>query len=150
MVNHLIKSIQETQFKDITIQAKDGKVCTTKLILASWSNFWKEILIDFDNSEDVLILIDVDKVVLNKIYKFLTTGKVAISGPQENIDVVKGLEMLFPDLELSDPQRLIIEDTDSTDEETNTDFDKFRFEVKQNYVCNICLTYFYQSLFEKY
>ena len=142
MVNHLIKSIQETQFKDITIQAKDGKVCTTKLILASWSNFWKEILIDFDNSEDVLILIDVDKVVLNKIYKFLTTGKVAISGPQENIDVVKGLEMLFPDLELSDPQRLIIEDTDSTDEETNTDFDKFRFEVKQNYVCNICLTYF--------
>ena len=84
----------------------------------SWSNFWKEILIDFDNSEDVLIFIDVDKVVLNKIYKFLTTGKVAISGPQENIDVVKGLEMLFPDLELSDPQRLIIEDTDSTDEET--------------------------------
>ena len=85
MVNHLIKTIQETQIKDITIQAKDGKVCTTKLILASWSNFWKEILIDFDNSEDVLIWIDVDKVVLNKIYKFLTTGKVTISGPQENV-----------------------------------------------------------------
>ena len=67
MVNHLIKSIQETKIKDITIQAKDGKVCTTKLILASWSNFWKEILIDFDNSEDVLIWIDVDKVVLNII-----------------------------------------------------------------------------------
>lgn len=142
MLNHLIKSIQETKIKDVTIQANNGKVSTTKLILASWSNFWKETLIDFDDSEDVLILIDVDKLILNKIYMFLTTGKVAISGPQENIDVIKGLEMLLPDLELSDQQKLTIEDTESNDEETDTDFDKFTFDVKENYICNICLTYF--------
>ena len=133
MLNHLIKSIQETKIKDVTIQANNGKVSTTKLILASWSNFWKETLIDFDDSEDVLILIDVDKLILNKIYMFLTTGKVAISGPQENIDVIKGLEMLLPDLELSDQQKLTIEDTESNDEETDTDFDKFTFDVKENY-----------------
>ena len=65
----LFKCIQETGHKencDVTIKCRNGKVHTTKLILASWSTFWKEI-------------------------QFLTKGKVEISGAQENIEVIEGL-----------------------------------------------------------
>ena len=41
-----------------------------------------------------------DISVLNKLGKFLSTGKVNISGTQEYIKVIEGLEMLLPDLDL--------------------------------------------------
>ena len=99
----LIKGIHgthKTEDNDVTLQCNNGKVQTTKLFLASWSEFWKEILLGFDNSEDVVIVVDVDISVLNKLGKFLSTGKVNISGTQEYIKVIEGLEMLLPDLDL--------------------------------------------------
>ena len=89
-------------------------------------------------------MLDVNKSVLNKLCKFLGTGKVIISGAQENIEVVEGLEMLLPDLDLGDQQKLVIEDTEDETEETimKTDCDNFRYEVTKNFVCNLCLTHF--------
>ena len=147
MVQNIIQRIHEThntENNDITLQCNNGNVHTTKLFLASWSKFWKEILLGFDNSEDIVIVIDVSRSVLNKLCKFLITGKVKISGAQENIEVIEGLEMLLPDLDLSDPQKLVIEDANILDEETDmdTDCDKFRFEVTESFICNICLKYF--------
>ena len=114
-----------TDNSDITLQSNNGKVHTSRLFLASWSKFWKEILLGYDNAEDIVIVIDVSKSVLNKLCEFLSTGKVNISGAQENIEVIEGLEMLLPDLEFSDQHKLIIEDTEETDMET--DYDKFRY-----------------------
>ena len=69
----LFKCIQETGHKencDVTIKCRNGKVHTTKLILASWSTFWKEILLGFSSPEDITIVMDSDKLVLNKMYNF--------------------------------------------------------------------------------
>ena len=87
-------------------------------------------------------MIDVSKSVPNKVCEFLSTGKVNISGAQENIEVIEGLEILLPDLDLSDQQKLVIEDAEETDMEMETDDDKFRYELTENFICNICLTYF--------
>ena len=143
VVENIIERIHQTHNtdnSDITLQSNNGKVHTSRLFLASWSKFWKEILLGYDNAEDIVIVIDVSKSVLNKLCEFLSTGKVNISGAQENIEVIEGLEMLLPDLEFSDQHKLIIEDTEETDMET--DYDKFRYEVNENFICNICLTYF--------
>ena len=143
VVQNIIKRINEThntKNSDITLQSNRGKVYTTRLFLASWSKFWKEILLGFDNTEQIVIVIDVSKSVLDKLCEFLSTGKVNVSGAQENIEVIEGLEMLLPDLDFSDQQKLVIEDAEETDMET--DCDKFRYEVTENFICNICLTYF--------
>ena len=123
VVENIIERIHQTHNtdnSDITLQSNNGKVNTSRLFLASWSKFWKEILLGYDNAEDIVIVIDVSKSVLNKLCEFLSTGKVNILGAQENIT--------------------IIEDTEETDMET--DYDKFRYEVNENFICNICLTYF--------
>ena len=112
IIQNLIKGIHgthNTEDNDInndTLQCNNGKVQTTKLFLASWSEFWKEILLGFDYSEDVVIVVDVDIAVLNKLGKFLSTGKVNISGTQEYIKVIEGLEMLLPDLDLKTNRNL--------------------------------------------
>ena len=109
IIQDLMKGIHGThnaEDNDITLQCNNGKVQTTKLFLASWSEFWKEILLGFDNSEDVVIVVDVDVSVLNKLGKFLSTGKVNISGTQEYIEVIEGLEMLLPDLDLKTNRNL--------------------------------------------
>ena len=147
IVQNIIERIHETNNKgnnDITLQNNNGQVHTNKLFLASWSKFWKDILLGFDTSEDIVIVIDVSKSVLNKLSKFLSTGKVNISGAQENIEVIEGLEMLLPDLDFSDQQKLVIEDAIVMDKETDmdTDCDKFKFSVTENFICNICLRYF--------
>ena len=146
VVQNIIKRIHETNTEnnDITLQSNHGKVYTTKLFLASWSKFWKEILLGFDNSENIVIVIDVSKSVLNKLGEFLSTGKVNISGAQENIEVIEGLEMLLPDLDFSDQEKLVIEDANVMDNDANknTDCDKFRYTVTENFICNICLRYF--------
>ena len=146
VIHDLMKRIHETNItenNDVTLQCSNGQVHTSKLFLASWSKFWKELLLGFDHSEDVVIvldLLDVNKSVLNKLCKFLGTGKVIISGAQ----VVEGLEMLLPDLDLGDQKKLVIEDTEDETEETimKTDCDNFRYEVTKNFVCNLCLTHF--------
>ena len=145
VVENIIERINQThntENSDITLQSNNGKVHTTRLFLASWSKFWKEILLGFDATEDIVIVIDVTKSVLNKVCEFLSTGKVNISGAQENIEVIEGLEILLPDLDLSDQQKLVIEDSEETGMEMETDDDKFRYEVTENFICNICLTYF--------
>ena len=147
IIQDLIKGIHgthNTEDNDITLQCNNGKVQTTKLFLASWSEFWKEILLGFDYSEDVVIVVDVDVSVLNKLGKFLSTGKVNISGTQEYIKVIEGLEMLLPDLDLKNQQKLVMEDTNFEDEESvmDTDCDKYKYDVKENFICNLCLTYF--------
>ena len=53
-----------------------------------------------------MIVVDVDISVLNKLGKFLSTGKVNISGTQEYIKVIEGLEMLLPDLDLKTNRNL--------------------------------------------
>ena len=112
MIQNLIKGIHgthNTEDNDINndrLQCNNGKVQTIKLFLASWSKFWKEILLGFDYSEDVVIVVDVDVSVLNKLGKFLSTGKVNISGTQEYIKVIEGLEMLLPDLDLKTNRHL--------------------------------------------
>ena len=53
-----------------------------------------------------MIVVDVDIAVLNKLGKFLSTGKVNISGTQEYIKVIEGLEMLLPDLDLKTNRNL--------------------------------------------
>ena len=130
----------------IKICCINGNIKTTKLLLASWSSFWKNLLQEFDELEDSLaIYLEVDITVLKKMYTFLTTGQVKISGPQENIDVLAGLEMLLPNLELSDPSKLILEEAEITEKDENDDAnnsDDFKFEVKENFICNICLVYF--------
>ena len=101
IIQDLIKGIHgthKTEDNDITLQCNNGKVQTTKLFLASWSKFWKEILLGLEYSEDVVIVVDVDVSVLNKLGKFLSTGRINISGTQEYIEVIEGLEMLLPDL----------------------------------------------------
>ena len=144
VVQNIIERIHQThktENSDITLQSNNGKVHTTRLFLASWSKFWKEVLLGLDNGEEIVIVIeDVSKSVLNKLCEFLNTGKVNISGAQENIEVIEGLEMLLPDLDLSDQKKLVIEDAEETDMET--DYDKFRYEVTENFICKICLRYF--------
>ena len=107
------------------------------------NSFWLPVLA-YEDSDDITIIIDVDKLVLNKVHKFLTTGKVEISGAQENIDIIEGLELLLPDLELNDQKKLLIEDIEPKDRETDINIDSVveRYEVKENFICNICLTYF--------
>ena len=62
IIQNLIKGIHgthNTEDNDInndTLQCNNGKVQTIKLFLASWSKFWKEILLGFDYSEDVVIV----------------------------------------------------------------------------------------------
>ena len=132
VVENIIERINQThntENSDITLQSNNGKVHTTRLFLASWSKFWKEILLGFDATEDIVIVIDVTKSVLNKVCEFLSTGKVNISGAQENIEVIEGLEILLPDLDLSDQQKLVIEDSEETGMEMKTEDDKFRYEV---------------------
>ena len=53
-----------------------------------------------------MIVVDVDISVLNKLGKFLSTGKVNVSGTQEYIKVIEGLEMLLPDLDLKTNRNL--------------------------------------------
>ena len=147
VIQDLMEKIHESniiQNNDITLQCNSSQVQTSKLFLASWSKFWKRLLLGFDTAEDVVIVLDVKKSVLNKLCKFLSTGKVNVSGAQDNIEVIEGLEMLLPDLDLSDQKKLVIEDVDFNDKETvmNTDCDEFKYEVTENFICNICLTYF--------
>ena len=145
VIQDLMEKIHESniiQNNDITLQCNSSQVQTSKLFLASWSKFWKRLLLGFDTAEDVVIVLDVKKSVLNKLCKFLSTGKVNVSGAQDNIEVIEGLEMLLPDLDLSDQQKLVIEDSEETGMEMETDGDKFRYEVTENFICNICLTYF--------
>ena len=147
IIQDLIKGIHgthKTEDNDITLQCNNGKVQTTKLFLASWSKFWKEILLGLEYSEDVVIVVDVDVSVLNKLGKFLSTGRINISGTQEYIEVIEGLEMLLPDLDLKDQQKLVMEDTNFEDEESvmDTDCDEYKYDVTENFICNLCLTYF--------
>ena len=51
----------------------------------------------------------------------MSTGKINISGTQEYIEVIEGLEMLLPDLDLKNQQKLVIDDTNFEDEETAMD-----------------------------
>ena len=76
VIHDLMKRIHETNItenNDITLQCSNGQVHTSKLFLASWSKFWKELLLGFDHSEDVVIVLDINKSVLNKLCKFLGT-----------------------------------------------------------------------------
>ena len=92
VVQNIIERIHQThktENSDITLQSNNGKVHTTRLCLASWSKFWKEVLLGLDNGEEIVIVIeDVSKSVLNKLCEILNTGKVNISGAQENIEVI--------------------------------------------------------------
>ena len=45
--------------------------------------------------------------------------------------------MLLPDLDLSDQKKLVIEDANFEDEDT--DCDKYKYDVTENFICNLCL-----------
>ena len=158
---------------DISIKCNNGIIYTNKLVLASWSGFWKDLLIG-TGEEKQTIIVDLDIETLKKIDQFLHTGQVIISGPQENIDLLEGLELLLPDLELNDRTKLLLEDAkkengsslftnenpeseqqgneneknddDSENEKTDRDDNRiFKYVVKEKYICRICLKYFSQK-----
>ena len=150
IVQNQVKFMQENlknENCDVIIYGQNGNIYTTKLVLASWSGFWKDLLLSTtfeSDKEKVTIFLDVDKSILKKIRNFVHTGRVQIEEAQENIDILLGLEMLFPDLDFNDSQKLVMEDIgyDFEDNDKTTNNEKFEFEVKENYICNICLTYF--------
>ena len=74
VVENIIERIHQTHNtdnSDITLQSNNGKVHTSRLFLASWSKFWKEILLGYDNAEDIVIVIDVSKSVFRELRKTL-------------------------------------------------------------------------------
>ena len=58
VVQNIIERIHQThktENSDITLQSNNGKVHTTRLFLASWSKFWKEVLLGLDNGEEIVV-----------------------------------------------------------------------------------------------
>ena len=65
--------IEEKANCDVSIHCKDGgKVYASRLLLASLSTFWKQLLSDFDQA--TIILPDMDKTVAKSLIHFLTHG----------------------------------------------------------------------------
>ena len=63
--------IEKKENCDVTIHCRDGgKLFASKLLLASWSTFWKRILSNFDQA--TIILPDMDKTVVKSLIDFLT------------------------------------------------------------------------------
>ena len=81
---------------DVTIQCNNGQVYCTKLLLAAWSNFWREVLADNDN--DAFIFFPASNVsTMRKIIKCLSTG-INKMGYQDHIEVKDILDSFMPDI----------------------------------------------------
>ena len=134
-----IKSFIEKKANcDVSIHCKDGgKVFASKLLLASWSNFWKTLLSDFDQA--TIILPDMDKTVVRSLIDFLTHGKYNVQGVKESSRFLEYLEALIPEI-ATNGEKIIIEDIPIIEQGLESEYEEF--EVKESYICNICLKYF--------
>ena len=75
--------IEKKENCDVTIHCRDGgKVFASKLLLASWSTFWKHVLSNFDQA--TIILPDMDKTVVKSLIDFLTHGEFKVQGVKES------------------------------------------------------------------
>ena len=80
---------------DVTIHCKDGgKVFASKLLLISWSTFWKKLLSDFDQATIILP----DKTAVKSLIDFLTHGKYNVQGVKESSRFLNDLEALIPEI----------------------------------------------------
>ena len=146
IVNSIVQKLESTLKEfDVTFVCKNGRKSVTKLLLACWSTFWKDLLLELDNQNEITIILpDVENTVLEKVFSFLVSGQVKISGAQENIEVLAALEIVLPDLEFNNSQKLLIEDIVRDKESNKNKKDDILsiFDVKEDYICNICLKYF--------
>ena len=85
---------------DVTIQCNNGQVYCTKLLLAAWSTFWREVLADNDN-DAVIFFPESNVSTMRKIIKCLSTG-INKMNYQEYIEVKDILDSFMPDIQKFD------------------------------------------------
>ena len=85
---------------DVTIQCNNGQVYCTKLLLAAWSTFWREVLADNDN-DAVIFFPESNVSTMRKMIKCLSTGINKMSY-QDYIEVRDTLNSFMPDIQKFD------------------------------------------------
>lgn len=130
--------IEKKENCDVTIHCRDGgKLFASKLLLASWSTFWKHVLSNFDQA--TIILPDMDKTVVKSLIDFLTHGEFKVQGVKESSKFLNDLEALIPEI-ATNGEKILIEDIPNIEQGIESQFEEF--EVQESYICNICLKYF--------
>ena len=69
IVNSIVQKLESTLKEfDVTFVCKNGRKSVTKLLLACWSTFWKDLLLELDNQNEITIILpDVENTVLEKV-----------------------------------------------------------------------------------
>ena len=154
---------------DVTFHCDDGTISCTRLLLAAWSVFWRQILIDSEVESHILFP-GINKQSLKKILNFQTTGKMNVL-KTDYLKTTEILHTLIPDLpdlidsiDISPAKDLNpsgtkeekkgfksfksfrsfkskdLNPSDTKEEKKDNTFSEF--DVKENYICTICTKYF--------
>ena len=95
------KKIQNKPKKcDVIIQCNNGQVYCTKVLLAAWSTFWREVLADNDN-DAVIFFPESNVSTMRQLIKCLSTGINKMSY-QDYIEVRDTLNSFMPDIQKFD------------------------------------------------
>ena len=102
----IIESLQLSQGRpskcDTVLKCEDGQIYLSKISLAIWSQFWKDLLKDTPNqSETVLLLPGFDKATSLEILKLLSTGEVITDCCPRSIQrIIYFVQVLIPDIDI--------------------------------------------------
>ena len=146
-IESLQSSMQRPNSCDVTFQCSDGQIYTTKMLLASWSSFWKELLNDDNESTQIILIPDLNMEVLKKQINFLMTGELRGSISDLIQKLEPSLEHLIPDLQLNFGKTFnyIPKKYDENRDRNNTKNDDCKFVVDKVFVCEYCLKYFFRK-----